>query len=98
MRIGPTFNVAYRALRRNKMRSVLTALGIIIGVGAVIAMVAIGTGPRPQGVAPVLVLVGTGNGARARVDGRTAIPGEGVTLFFPGSTTGSKIGAVRGGA
>src|SRR3954465_676460 len=48
MRIGPTFNVAYRALRRNKMGSVLTALGIIIGVGAVIAMVGIGNGAKAQ--------------------------------------------------
>jgi len=48
MRIAPTFNVAYRALRRNKMRSVLTALGIIIGVGAVIAMVGIGNGAKAQ--------------------------------------------------
>src|SRR5881409_298527 len=48
MRIAPTFSVAYRALRRNKMRSVLTALGIIIGVGAVIAMVGIGNGAKAQ--------------------------------------------------
>src|SRR5213595_1865881 len=48
MRIGSTFNVAFRALRRNKMRSVLTALGIIIGVGAVIAMVGIGNGAKAQ--------------------------------------------------
>src|SRR4029079_9512534 len=48
MRIGPTFNVAYRALRRNKMRSVLTALGIIIGVGAVIAMVGVGNGAKAE--------------------------------------------------
>src|SRR5262247_4142461 len=48
MRVTPTFNVAYRALRRNKMRSVLTALGIIIGVGAVIAMVGIGNGAKAQ--------------------------------------------------
>src|SRR5437667_9402711 len=48
MRVAPTFNVAYRALRRNKMRSVLTALGIIIGVGAVIAMVGIGNGAKAQ--------------------------------------------------
>ena len=46
MRIGPTFNVAYRALRRNKMRSVLTALGIIIGVGAVITLMAVGRGAQ----------------------------------------------------
>ena len=48
MRIAPTFNVAYRALRRNKMRSVLTALGIIIGVAAVIAMVGIGNVAKAQ--------------------------------------------------
>lgn len=48
MRIAPTFNVAYRALHRNKMRSVVTALGIIIGVGAVIAMVGIGNGAKAQ--------------------------------------------------
>ncbi len=39
-----TLRIALRALARNKMRSVLTMLGIIIGVGAVIAMVGIGQG------------------------------------------------------
>ena len=39
-----TFRVAIRALGRNKLRSSLTMLGIIIGVGAVIAMVGIGQG------------------------------------------------------
>jgi putative ABC transport system permease protein len=39
-----TFIVAVRALGRNAMRTVLTALGMIIGVAAVIVMVAIGTG------------------------------------------------------
>ena len=48
MRVGSTFNVAFRALRRNKLRSVLTALGIIIGVAAVIAMVGIGNGAKAQ--------------------------------------------------
>ena len=38
--------IALRALGRNKLRSFLTMLGIIIGVGAVIAMVAIGEGAK----------------------------------------------------
>jgi putative ABC transport system permease protein len=38
--------IAIKALRRNSMRTALTALGIIIGVAAVIVMVAIGTGAR----------------------------------------------------
>ena len=41
-----TARVAGRALLRNKMRSFLTGLGIIIGVGAVIAMVSIGGGAK----------------------------------------------------
>jgi len=40
----PTFHTALVALRRNKLRSALTALGVIIGVGAVIAMMEIGQG------------------------------------------------------
>jgi putative ABC transport system permease protein len=39
-----TVQIALRALRVNKMRSALTMLGIIIGVGAVVAMLAVGTG------------------------------------------------------
>lgn len=41
-----TLRIALRALARNKLRSFLTMLGIIIGVGAVIAMVAIGEGAK----------------------------------------------------
>ncbi len=48
MKINSTLKIAFRALRRNKLRSVLTALGIIIGVGAVIAMVSIGNGAKAQ--------------------------------------------------
>ena len=40
------FRLSFRALTRNKMRTALTMLGIIIGVGAVIAMVSIGAGAR----------------------------------------------------
>jgi len=39
-----SMKIAFRALRVNKLRSALTMLGIIIGVGAVIAMVAVGSG------------------------------------------------------
>jgi ABC-type antimicrobial peptide transport system permease subunit len=39
-----TLRAALRSLRRNKMRAALTMLGVIIGVGAVIAMVSIGQG------------------------------------------------------
>ena len=56
MRILATFIVAFGALRRNKMRSILTALGIIIGVGAVIAMVSIGDGAKSQVEAQVASL------------------------------------------
>jgi putative ABC transport system permease protein len=42
--IPSTIKISFRALWVNKMRSALTMLGIIIGVGAVIAMVAVGTG------------------------------------------------------
>ncbi|HYS45828.1 MAG TPA: ABC transporter permease, partial [Rhizomicrobium sp.] len=47
-RILATIKIALRALRRNKLRTVLTMLGMIIGVGAVIAMVGIGNGAKSQ--------------------------------------------------
>jgi len=43
-----TLPIAFRALLRNKLRSFLTALGIIIGTGAVIAMVSIGEGAKAR--------------------------------------------------
>jgi putative ABC transport system permease protein len=46
MRYFVILKVAFRALRRNKLRTVLTMLGIIIGVGAVITMVALGRGAK----------------------------------------------------
>ena len=46
--ILPAVRIALRALRVNKLRSLLTMLGIIIGVGAVIATVAIGSGAEQR--------------------------------------------------
>ena len=48
MTLGNTIKISFRALHRNKMRSILTALGMIIGVAAVIAMVSIGNGAKSQ--------------------------------------------------
>jgi ABC-type antimicrobial peptide transport system permease subunit len=44
MKLTRTFKTAFNALSRNKTRAILTPLGIIIGIGAVIAMMEIGRG------------------------------------------------------
>ncbi|MFI5234595.1 MAG: ABC transporter permease [Gemmatimonadales bacterium] len=46
MLIGETITVAFQSIRANKLRATLTMLGIIIGVGAVITMVALGSGAQ----------------------------------------------------
>ena len=77
------FRIALRALARNKMRSFLTMLGIIIGVGAVIAMVAIGEGAKKRvqeqiaslGTNLLVILPGTVTlgGARSGSGGRQTL-------------------------
>ena len=42
-----SFRIALRALGANKLRAGLTMLGMVIGVGAVIAMVSVGKGAQP---------------------------------------------------
>lgn len=65
-----TFKIAVRALKRNTLRTLLTMLGIIIGVGAVIAMVSIGNGAKAQVEAQIaslgqnVILVLSGNVTR----------------------------------
>ncbi|HUR34569.1 MAG TPA: ABC transporter permease [Vicinamibacterales bacterium] len=46
MELSACFSLAWRTLRRNGLRSALTLLGITIGVGAVLTMVAVGNGAR----------------------------------------------------
>ena len=66
MNLVMIIRVAFRALVRNKMRAVLTMLGIIIGVGAVIAMVSIGQGAQAsvqaqiEGIGTNLLFVSAG--------------------------------------
>ena len=48
MSIAACARVALRALQVNALRSVLTTLGIIIGVGAVIAMISVGKGAQAR--------------------------------------------------
>lgn len=54
------FDIAIEAIRRNKLRAMLTSLGIIFGVASVIAMLAIGTGAQ-QEVLKQMELLGTNN-------------------------------------
>ncbi|MFD0685801.1 ABC transporter permease [Actinomadura fibrosa] len=46
MRFAESFRVAFDALRVNRLRSVLTMFGVVVGVAAVVVLVAIGTGAR----------------------------------------------------
>jgi len=48
MKQSTLLKVAGQSIRKNKMRTLLTMLGIVIGVGAVIVMVALGNGARQQ--------------------------------------------------
>jgi putative ABC transport system permease protein len=103
MRFFITLKMALRALRRNTMRSILTGLGIIIGVAAVIAMVSIGNGAKAQVQAAIaslgdnLVLVGPGNqgqggGVRSGGGGATTLTpadSEAIISSFQNSKTGA---------
>jgi putative ABC transport system permease protein len=72
MNFGENLRIALRALAANKLRSALTMLGIIIGVGAVVALMAIGTGAtasitkQVQGIGSNIVVVFPGKFQRGR--------------------------------
>jgi putative ABC transport system permease protein len=73
MLLSEIFQVALQAIRANKLRSFLTMLGIIIGVGAVITMVALGSGAqksvqaRIQALGPTLLTVFPGASFRGGI-------------------------------
>ena len=69
MRFGEAFGAAVDALRANRLRSALTMLGVIIGVAAVVMLVAIGSGAKAEveaqveGLGSNLILVFPGSGS-----------------------------------
>jgi putative ABC transport system permease protein len=87
-----TLKIALRALRTNKMRSFLTMLGIIIGIAAVIAMMAVGSGARhviSQQIASIgsniiLVLPGstTSGGLRSGTGGAQTLTSDDVKAII----------------
>src|SRR5947209_2464258 len=111
MNLKEALRIALRGLRANRLRSVLTMLGIIIGVAAVILLVAIGNGVQTsvnstlQPLANLITIVpSTGNipgGAPPKdlVDGDvTALERQAtdVAAVIP-ATTGQGLAARRGG-
>ena len=80
--LPPTFRTALGALRRNKMRSALTALGVIIGVAAVIAMI----GNRPglqEAMQKTIASMGANNApdpVRARPPAAASVSASGSVL------------------
>src|SRR2546428_13846549 len=95
MRTGAAVKIALSGLRRNVLRSALTVLGVVIGVGTIIAMVGIGNGARAQvesqvaslGENVLMVYPGSATNARSGVRlglGNSALP----TVREPDATKG----------
>jgi putative ABC transport system permease protein len=79
MILADNLRIAFRALRANMLRSALTALGIIVGVAAVVCMVSVGAGAQAEvsekirtlGANLLLVIPGTRNSGGARLESGT---------------------------
>ncbi len=56
MNLGDSFDSALRSIGSNKLRSLLTMLGVVIGVGSVIAMIGIGEGTKKKSLAQLEVM------------------------------------------
>jgi putative ABC transport system permease protein len=81
MSLFMTLRIAFKALGRNKLRTALTMLGMIIGVAAVIAMVALGSGAKNQIEAQIMA---TGTNLITITPGSTSVGG--VRTGFGGNT------------
>ncbi len=101
MLFGEIVMVALQAIRANKLRSVLTALGIVIGVGAVITMVALGNGAqksvqdRIQALGTNLLSIFTGHsfmrGVAVSFDARASLTVDDATALSKDATTLSAV-------
>ncbi|MBZ5556801.1 MAG: ABC transporter permease [Acidobacteriia bacterium] len=91
MSVFMIFRIALKALGRNKMRTALTMLGMIIGVAAVITMVALGTGAQTsiesqiQSAGTNMIMVSAGNFSQGGVrqgqgNASTLIPDDAVAI------------------
>ena len=114
MDLWQSVKIALRALRGNKMRTALTMLGIVIGVGAVIAMISVGQGAARQireqfsSMGTNLLTVRTGNpkmrfGAGGPVGGTATVtslvPGDADAILDKCKDTVSMVAQVcRGSA
>src|SRR6185437_12960021 len=80
MKISNLIRIALRSLSKNKLRSFLTMLGIIIGVASVIAMLAIGQGSKESinkaisslGTNVIIIMPGSTNTAGVRTEAGTS--------------------------
>ena len=92
MRFFAILKIAGRALRRNKLRTFLTMLGIIIGVGAVIATVSIGNGAKAMIEAQIASL---GQNVVQVLSGNTSRGGFRFGYGSPGSLKPEDFEAIR---
>src|SRR5262245_66517905 len=84
MKFASTIALAFEAITRNKLRSALTSLGVIMGVAAVIVMMALGDGAKAsiqQRVASLGTNVITVSAGSANVGGVRMGQGAGTTLI-----------------
>ncbi|MEJ7603530.1 MAG: ABC transporter permease [Kofleriaceae bacterium] len=99
MNIFSTIKLALRALIRNPVRSILTMLGIVFGIGAVIAMVAGGQGAQ-QSVREVFQSLGTNvlvlSNSQMRTAGASAGAGGGASLTWDDiKAVGDEVSTVK---
>ncbi|ETX10226.1 macrolide ABC transporter ATP-binding protein [Marinomonas ushuaiensis DSM 15871] len=84
LRLREAFEMSFKALLAHRVRSVLTMLGIIIGIASVVLVVALGTGTKEKvldsisslGTSTITVRSGTGFGARNAAKVETLVPSD----------------------